>query len=84
MTLDARTIPDSRLALAGKKKRAPYGFGLTTKCQHCKKPFERPVGQWGWNIGDKLYCTYKCMRAAETKMKAKRLKGEKKHAQQTD
>lgn len=80
MTLDERTIPDTRLALAGKKENSKYRFGQTTKCQHCKKLFERPLGQWGWNIGDKLYCTYKCMRAAEAQTKAKRLKGEKKNA----
>lgn len=38
----------------------------TRKCPVCKKIFElETLGQWGWNIGRELFCSYKCMRTRE-------------------
>ena len=46
-----------------------YGFGIDTKCKTCGAKFVRPSADWGYKLGDKLYCTYSCMREAERKMK---------------
>lgn len=47
-------------------------------CTWCGKEFELEcIGQWGWNIGADLFCTYKCMRLEEKNRKNKKRKGEK-------
>ena len=54
--------------------RAP-GFTCKRICAQCKKRFEIPntINSWGWNIGERLFCTYKCMRAWEKNDREKRL-----------
>ena len=38
---------------------------LESKCEECGKRFEHQSGDWGYKIGEKKYCSFKCMRAAE-------------------
>ena len=48
------------------KKPKLWGVkAIVAKCEECRKPFERPYFQWGYTIGSKLFCTYKCMRSYE-------------------
>lgn len=48
----------------------------TKQCAWCGKVFELEcIGQWGWNIGTDLFCTYKCMRKAEAEKKDGRKRG---------
>lgn len=48
----------------------------TKQCAWCGKVFELEcIGQWGWNIGNDLFCTYKCMRKAEAEKKDGRKRG---------
>lgn len=48
----------------------------TRKCPVCKKIFElETMGQWGWNIGNELFCTYKCMRVREKERMGKPRRG---------
>lgn len=49
---------------------------LHSKCKRCKAPIEKPHKQWGWYIGDKDFCTYRCMRRWEQEQKKKKLRGE--------
>ena len=51
------------------------GFTCKSKCTWCKKVFERPSNGagWGWNIGQRLFCTYSCMRAWERHDREKRM-----------
>lgn len=45
----------------------------TKQCAWCGKVFELEcVGQWGWNIGNDLFCTYKCMRKEEEARKGRK------------
>ena len=34
-------------------------------CPICKKHFHCAAARWGWKIGDRLYCSYRCMRVEE-------------------
>lgn len=50
----------------------------TKQCAWCGKIFELEcVGEWGWNIGHDLFCTYKCMRNEEAARKGKKKIGER-------
>ena len=48
------------------------GVGRVCKCKRCGKTFEKPYADWGYNIGNKLYCTYKCMREEEKERRNKK------------
>lgn len=54
------------------KAKVRVDCSRTTKCKNCKKPFERPAKEWGWKVGDKLCCTYRCMRELEKKTPPKK------------
>lgn len=58
------------------KKIKVHGFTTKHTCAECHKRFEKTIlgGEWGWNIGQKLFCTYGCMREYERKEKEKRFK----------
>lgn len=49
------------------RKVRAHGFTCKRQCASCKKRFEIPntFNSWGWNIGEKLFCSYTCMRAYE-------------------
>ena len=48
----------------------------TKQCAWCGKVFELEcVGQWGWNIGNDLFCTYRCMRKEEEARKTHKKRG---------
>ena len=50
------------------------GFTCKRQCTRCKKRFEIPntINSWGWNIGEKLFCSYSCMRGYERERSQKR------------
>lgn len=49
---------------------------VDTQCHVCGKKFERIGTNWGYTVGNKMFCTYRCMRAYEDAQKPKKLKGE--------
>lgn len=48
------------------------GFGRVCKCKRCRKNFEKPYAEWGYTIGNELFCTYKCMREEEKERRNKK------------
>lgn len=43
----------------------PLRLTIPAICAECGKEFERSQKDWGYVIGKELFCTYKCMRAAQ-------------------